>query len=109
MPDLTAGGLRFHYVDAPVQPRRPAIVFLHGAGANHTVWLAQMKALRDQAWVVIPDLPGHGKSEAIPGVTIAEYAAALVPFLEALIQRLDTTPLRVGYPGIEGSYTSRRL
>jgi pimeloyl-ACP methyl ester carboxylesterase len=89
LPDLTAGNLRFHYVSAPSAPRRPAIVLLHGAGANHTVWLAQMKALRDRAWVVLPDLPGHGKSAAIPGETIDEYAAAMIPFLESIAAASD--------------------
>jgi pimeloyl-ACP methyl ester carboxylesterase len=84
VPDLTAGGLRIHYVSAPATPRRPAIVFLHGAGANHTIWLGQMKALKHHAWVVVPDLPSHGRSAAIPGLTIDEYATALAPFLEAL-------------------------
>lgn len=84
MPDLTAEGIRFHYVSAPASPRNPAIVFLHGAGANHTIWLGQMKALRDSAWVVVPDLPGHGRSSAIPGLTIDEHARALVPFLNML-------------------------
>ena len=84
MPDLSAGGIRVHYVAAPPAPRRPAIVFLHGAGANHTIWLGQMKALRSRAWVVLPDLPSHGKSGSIPGTTIEEYARAIVPFLEAL-------------------------
>lgn len=84
MPDLSAGGIRLHYVAAPATPRRPAVVFLHGAGANHTIWLGQMKDLKQRAWIVVPDLPSHGKSESIPGITIDEYARAIVPFLEAL-------------------------
>jgi len=88
LPDLIAGGLRIHYAAAPVSPRRPAIVFLHGAAANHTIWLGQMKALRGRAWVVLPDLPGHGRSQEIPGVTVDEYADVMIPFLEALIADL---------------------
>lgn len=84
MPDLTAGGVRFHYVAAPASARRPAIVFLHGAGANHTIWLGQMRDLKHRAWVVLADLPSHGKSGPIPGITIDEYARAIVPLLEAL-------------------------
>lgn len=88
MPDLTVGGLRIHYAAAPPAPRRPAVVFLHGAGANHTVWLGQMRDLRDRAWVVLPDLPSHGRSGSVPGVTIDEYAGALAPFLEDVRDRL---------------------
>lgn len=88
MPELTVGGVRIHYVSAQGSPRGPAIVFLHGAGANHTIWLAQMKALRDRAWVVVPDLPGHGRSAAIPGLSIDEYAGALIPFLEEMARQI---------------------
>ena len=88
VPDLAAAGLRIHYASAPDAPRLPALVFLHGAGANHSVWLAQLAALRDRAWVIVPDLPGHGRSEPIPGLTIDEYASAIVPFLDALLDRL---------------------
>ena len=87
MPELIAGGVNFHFALAPPQPgrRRPVVVFLHGAGANHTVWLAQMRDLRGRAWTVIPDLPGHGRSDEIPGLTVDEYASALVPFLEGIL------------------------
>lgn len=88
LPDLSAGGLKVHFVSAPSHARSPAIVFLHGAGANHTIWLEQMKALREQAWVILPDLPGHGRSEEIPGLTIDEYASAMLPFLQALLARI---------------------
>jgi pimeloyl-ACP methyl ester carboxylesterase len=47
-----------------------------------------MKALRDSAWVVLPDLPGHGRSGEIPGLTLDEHAAAIVPFLEAIVQKM---------------------
>ena len=92
MPDLVAGGLSIHYAATPSVPRRPAVVLLHGAGANHTVWLGQMQALRERAWVVIPDLPGHGRSAPIEGLTIDEYAGALIPFLEEIHARLPEGP-----------------
>jgi pimeloyl-ACP methyl ester carboxylesterase len=88
LPDLIAAGIRIHYVDAPSAPKEPALVLLHGAGANHSIWLGQMKALRERAWILIPDLPAHGRSAEIPGLTISEYANALAPFLEAMIERL---------------------
>ena len=92
MSDLVAGGLSVHYAATPAAPRRPAIVLLHGAGANHTVWLGQMQALRDRAWVVIPDLPGHGRSTPIEGLTLEAYADALLPFLEEVLARRPESP-----------------
>ena len=63
-------------------PAMPAIVFLHGAGLDHTVWalLARWFAHRGFG-VLAPDLPGHGRSEGGPLRTIAaiaDFTAALV-------------------------------
>lgn len=60
----------------------PLVVFLHGAGFDHTVWqlLARWFAHRGTA-VLAPDLPGHGASGGAPFKSIAEMAdwtAALI-------------------------------
>ena len=55
---------------------KPLIVFLHGAGMDHTVW--QLPA-RSFAWhgysVLAPDLPGHGRSEGPALSSVAAMAA----------------------------------
>ncbi len=63
-------------------PGLPTVLFLHGAGLDHTVWalLARWFAHRGFG-VLAPDLPGHGRSEGAPLATIAamaDFAAALV-------------------------------
>jgi pimeloyl-ACP methyl ester carboxylesterase len=60
----------------------PCVVFLHGAGLDHTVWalLARWFAHHGCA-VLAPDLPGHGRSEGAPLGTIgamADWTAALI-------------------------------
>jgi pimeloyl-ACP methyl ester carboxylesterase len=60
----------------------PVVVFLHGAGLDHTVWalLARWFAHRRSA-VLAPDLPGHGRSEGAPLASIAamaDWTAALI-------------------------------
>jgi pimeloyl-ACP methyl ester carboxylesterase len=60
----------------------PAVVFLHGAGLDHTVWalLARWYAHRGHA-VLAPDLPGHGRSDGGPLTSIgsmADWTAALI-------------------------------
>jgi pimeloyl-ACP methyl ester carboxylesterase len=48
----------------PFDPAQPAVIFVHGAGCDHTVW--QLPA-RWFAWhghsVLAVDLPGHGRSQ----------------------------------------------
>ena len=40
----------------------PAIVFLHGMGADHTMWNGVLPRLSDRFRVLAPDLRGHGRS-----------------------------------------------
>ncbi|MEO8487715.1 MAG: alpha/beta hydrolase [Betaproteobacteria bacterium] len=63
-------------------PARPAVVFVHGAATDHSVWLLQSRYF---AWhgrnVLAIDLPGHGRSggEAVGSVDgIADWLAALL-------------------------------
>ncbi len=66
----------------PFDPALPAIVFLHGAGCDHTVWALQTRWF---AWhgrsVLALDLPGHGRSEgpALDSIdALAEWVFALL-------------------------------
>ncbi len=64
------------------EPKLPLLVFLHGAGLDHSVWalLARWFAHRGCA-VLAPDLPGHGRSEGEPLGSIAamaDWTAALI-------------------------------
>lgn len=79
-----AGGARRFAAD------RPAILFLHGAGMDHTVWTAQSRAFAwggpapaGRATVLAADLPGHGRSEGAPLTSIAAMADWVVRLLDA--------------------------
>jgi pimeloyl-ACP methyl ester carboxylesterase len=51
----------------PVDKTRPAILLLHGAGLDHSVWSLQARYLAHHGCTVIaPDLPGHGRSAGVP-------------------------------------------
>jgi pimeloyl-ACP methyl ester carboxylesterase len=73
-------------------PTLPLVVFLHGAGLDHTVWalLARWFAHRG-CGVLTPDLPGHGRSggKPLPSInTIADWTAALIETSKADTARI---------------------
>ncbi len=68
----------------PFDAGLPGVIFVHGAGLDHTIWALQTRyfAHRDRA-VVALDLPGHGRSEGPVLGSIAELAAWLGRFIAA--------------------------
>ncbi len=67
---------------ASVEPAKPAVVFLHGAGMDHTVWTLQTRYFAHHGWSVLAlDLPGHGRSEPPAPTSIEAYADWLAAFI----------------------------
>ena len=60
----------------------PAVVFLHGAGFDHTTWALHSRWFAHHGFAVLaPDLPGHGRSagSALGSITeMADWTAALL-------------------------------
>ena len=53
----------------------PAVLFLHGAGMDHTVWAMQARAMAHHGRAVFAlDWPGHGRSEGPALATIEAMA-----------------------------------
>jgi len=61
---------------------QPTVVFLHGAGFDHTTWALHSRWFAHHGHgVLAPDLPGHGRSSGAPLPTItamADWTAALI-------------------------------
>jgi pimeloyl-ACP methyl ester carboxylesterase len=66
-------------------PQQDPMVFIHGAGLDHTVWLLQSRYFAHHGRnVVALDLPGHGRSQG-PALSAIETMADWVPqVLDAL-------------------------
>jgi len=59
----------------PFDPDKPALVMVHGAGMDHTVWSMQARFFAHHGFSVMNlDLPGHGRSGGAPPRTIPAYA-----------------------------------
>jgi pimeloyl-ACP methyl ester carboxylesterase len=66
----------------PFDAERPCVIFLHGAGCDHTSWTLPARYFAHHGWSVLaPDLPGHGRSggSALAGIE------AMVRWVEALM------------------------
>jgi pimeloyl-ACP methyl ester carboxylesterase len=65
-------------------PAQPTIVFLHGAGMDHTVWALQTRWFAHHGRNVLAlDLPGHGRSAGAALRTIDEMAALVVAVVKS--------------------------
>ncbi len=84
--ELTVDGRKVYAATGgrPFDPAKPAVLFVHGAGMDHTVW--QLPA-RWFAWhgysVLAVDLPGHGRSEGPVLGSVAELAQWLGRVMDA--------------------------
>ncbi|MBS1161093.1 MAG: alpha/beta hydrolase [Proteobacteria bacterium] len=62
--------------------QQPVVVFIHGAQQDHSCWGLQSRWFAHHGYsVLVPDLPGHGRSdgEALPSIeALAEWIVALL-------------------------------
>lgn len=67
-------------------PSAAAVVMLHGAASDNTSWIRFARRLEVNLPLIIPDLPGHGKSVCDPAMSYSIRAQAdyLVQLLQAL-------------------------
>ena len=62
----------------------PAILFIHGAGFEHSVWVMPARYFARHGYrVFAPDLPEHGKTDGPPCQSIEAMADFLSEFLTA--------------------------
>jgi len=63
----------------------PALLLVHGFPLDRTLWTYQVEALRHDYRLIVPDLRGHGQSQAPPGPYRMDQMA---DDLRALLQQL---------------------
>ena len=68
----------------PFDPGLPAVIFVHGAGMDHTIWALQTRWFAWHGYGVLAiDLPGHGKSDGPALESIGDMAAWMGRLVEA--------------------------
>ena len=75
MPYVQVGRTRIHFVEQgpSLASHLSPIVFIHGAGGSHQVWLQQLKSLGRRRKAIAVDLPGHGDSNGSGADRIEAY------------------------------------
>ena len=62
----------------------PAVIFVHGAESDHSVWILQSRYLAHHGYGVLAvDLPGHGRSAGPAFASVEEIAGWLIALLDA--------------------------
>ena len=68
----------------PFDPTLPAVVFVHGAANDHSVWQWQSRYFAHHGRTVLAvDLPGHGRSPGSVRESVEEWAAWLTALIDA--------------------------
>jgi pimeloyl-ACP methyl ester carboxylesterase len=68
-----------------LDPKKPTMVFVHGAGLDHSLFGLQSRYFGYHGWNVLAvDLPGHGRSAGPPVASIGGMADWLFLLLDAL-------------------------
>jgi len=63
---------------------RPTVIFIHGAGMDHTCWQLQSRWFAWHGWSVLAiDLPGHGRSEGNPLPNVSDMATWVGRLMDA--------------------------
>lgn len=71
---------------------RPALVLLHAIATDARLWSPQLPIWSQHFFLIVPDLPGHGKSAAEDAVTtMTDYADGVAQVLDQL--KIETAAL----------------
>jgi pimeloyl-ACP methyl ester carboxylesterase len=77
------GGANLSFVTVG-DKRRPAVLLIHGQPASANSFRGIWSTLAEVAYVIAPDLPGHGHSDVLEPTTFDNFAIAVTELLDHL-------------------------
>lgn len=86
--ELAGGGSLRYFAGGAGSP----VLLVHGLGGSALNWIALAPALAADKRVLVPDLPGHGRSTALPGPT---ELTSFADVLEQLVEHERAAPVLV--------------
>jgi pimeloyl-ACP methyl ester carboxylesterase len=84
MEEKKLSGLGFLCGGWPLDPKKPTLFFIHGAGGSSRFWPVQLEALKARANTVAIDLPGHGQSDGPARSSVEEIASEVMRGIELI-------------------------
>ncbi len=88
------------YYETFGNPEHPAVLMLHGIGADGGMFFPQIDAFREAGWfIVVPDLRGHGRSSRTYYLDIADWIYDILELLDT-IGILTCSVIGVGIGGV---------
>jgi pimeloyl-ACP methyl ester carboxylesterase len=86
--DLVIRSIKIHITEPDVldSEKEPALLFIHGAGLDASIWDAQANHFRGRHLVYRLELPGHGGSGSSGEAEITAFAAWVERVIEKLFQ-----------------------
>ncbi len=82
MPTITVSQKDLYFARAG--QGQPALLFIHGAGGDHTIWGEQLRDLAKDFSAAALDLNGHGRSPAREGEGLQTYVEDVLAVLQTL-------------------------
>lgn len=81
-----------------VEGKGKPVMLLHGFGEDGTLWNYQIKKLKKNFRLIIPDLPGSGLSEMLSGkISISDYADAVKAIADTEIKKETIAFTMIGH------------
>jgi len=97
MKEKVINGIGYLLGQEGLLPSRKTLVFVHGAGGSHRMWISQMQHLTAKYNTVAINLPGHGLGQRKGEATIAAYAASVRDLMDGLgLKRVVLAGLSMG-------------
>jgi pimeloyl-ACP methyl ester carboxylesterase len=92
-------GLDDVYVHESGKPGSPAVVFIHGGGPDARMWHVHLDRLAGRLHCLAPDLPGFGRSNHLPPLSLRETADLIAQLIEARVSARRAHVVGLSYGG----------
>ena len=78
-----SGGTELAFITGG-EASKPAVLLLHGTPNSSRMFREVVPALAQVSYVIAPDLPGHGESDALPDISFSAIGQAISELLDYL-------------------------